>query len=204
MVTSAAGLCGGYNSNIIKYAEEFIAANNKYDINLIPVGKKGYSHFKKSGHAIEKPYTELSARNVISTAKDLSVFLTGLFLSGEIDQAYVAYTRFDSSSKHPLSIEQLLEIKEPEPGARHEYISEPDINIILEKLLPVYMHSRIRFIFSSALAPEYSERVIAMSEATNNAEELLKDMTMLRNKLRQANITREIIEVISAADAVKG
>jgi len=203
LVTSDTGLCGSYNNNIIRLAEDFIYKNSSSSVSLVIVGKKGLSFFKKRDLTIVDSYTEIYGHYSKAIADKIARNLIEMFLSGKADEVYVAYTSFISASRYKLRIDKLLNVE----GAKAndiEYLVEPDINKILNDLLPLYITSKIRTLLADAFTCEYSSRVIAMSEATDNARELLDALVLLRNKMRQAHITSEIIEIISSADALKG
>ncbi|MDD5166713.1 MAG: ATP synthase F1 subunit gamma [Candidatus Omnitrophica bacterium] len=203
LVTSDTGLCGSYNNNIIRLAEDFIYKNSSSSVSLVIVGKKGLSFFKKRDLTIVGSYTEIYGHYSKAIADKIARHLIEMFLSGKADEVYVAYTSFISASRYKLRIDKLLNVE----GAKAndvEYLVEPDINKILNDLLPLYITSKVRTLLADAFTCEYSARVIAMSEATDNARELLDALVLLRNKMRQAHITGEIIEIISSADALKG
>ena len=194
VVTSDTGLCGNYNSAVMHKAEEFIRKNSGKDLRLVVVGKKGMSHFKRSGLPIESSYTQ--------GADKLADELMDKFLKGFADEIYICYTDFESASRHKPVLEKLLEI-EKKKTKRVEFLAEPGAGEILNKLLPLYVRTKIRIILLGALTAEHSTRIMAMHEATDNAKELWDDLVLLRNKMRQEKITSEIIEVISSVGAMK-
>jgi F-type H+-transporting ATPase subunit gamma len=203
LVTSDTGLCGSYNSAVIHMAEEFIRNHGAHTIRLLAIGRKGLNHFKKSGLVIADSYTEIYGRYASAFVDKITQRLIDIFLSGQADEVYMAYTNFVSAARHKPVIEKLLNV-EADKGRELEYLIEPDAEGILDKLLPVYVSTKMRTIILSAFTAENSTRVMAMHEATDNAKGLLEDLVLLRNKMRQADITREIIEVISSVDALRG
>lgn len=203
LITSDTGLCGSYNSNIIHIAEEFIRKNSAYEIGLLPIGRKGLNYFKKKGFFIEDSYTELYGHYSDALSDKVAKNLSDIFLSHKADEVYIAYANYISASKNYPVVEKIFNI-EANDGRQSEYLVESDIDGILEYLIPLYILTKLRAILLSAFTAENSTRVIAMHEATKNAKELLDDLVVLRNKVRQANITTEITEVISSADALKG
>jgi F-type H+-transporting ATPase subunit gamma len=203
LVTSDTGLCGSYNSNIIHAAEEFIRKNSTYSIEVVSIGRKGLNHFKKTGLNILYSYTELYGHYSNEFAAKVAKNLIDVFLSGRADEVYVAYANFESASRIRPSVEKLLNV-EASNGRQAEYLIEPDVDGVLEELLPLYISSKIGNILLSAFTAEHSTRVIAMQEATDNAKDLREDLIILRNKMRQADITGELIEVISSVEALKG
>ncbi len=202
-ITSDTGLCGNYNNAVIHHAEEFIRKNRDKEISLITIGRKGFSHFRKSQLPVIDSYTELYGRYSSAAGDRITKSLVEAFTSGKADEVYVAYTIFGSSSHHAQVVEKVLNV-EPRGGMRVEYLVEPDINSILNELMPLYISQKVKNILLNAFTAEHSTRVTAMSEATKNAGELLEDLVLLKNKMRQARITTEIIEVISSVEALKG
>lgn len=201
--TSDTGLCGGYNAAIINCAQNFMQANNSKRVKLITVGRKAFRHFKKRGFELLNSYVELYGRYQDAVRIDISKNLTDAFLNGQADEVYLCYTSFISSSRHKPLTEKILNIEVP-AGKEINYIAEPGVNEILETLIPLYITQKVKFAMLNAFASEHAARVIAMSEATDNAGDLTDNLVLLRNKMRQASITTEIIEVISAVDAMKG
>lgn len=202
LITSDTGLCGNYNYDIIRLAEDFIDRNAKDNIILVPVGRKGMVYFKKKGVEIGQAYTELHGRYSEDAANKILECLTDIFLSGKADEVYVAYTYFESASRHRPVIEKLLnvDIAQKEDAG---YILEPDIDSILKELVPAYLFNRIKVFILNAFTAEHSVRAVAMGQATENANELLEELTLLRNKIRQAGITKEIMEIVSSAEVLR-
>jgi len=203
VVTSDTGLCGNYNSAVMRKAEEFMRDKAAGSISLVAIGKKGLSHFKRSNIEIEDAYTELFGHYSAELSDKIAKSLIDKFLTGKFDEVYVAYTYFESASRHRAVVEKLLNI-EKQKGAYHiEYLAEPEMESILSDFLPLYVLTKTRTIMLSSFTAEHSTRVMAMHEATDNAKDLLGDLILLSNKIRQANITSELIEVISSAGAMK-
>lgn len=203
VITSDSGLCAGYNSNVISAAEHFILGHGERKINLVLVGKKGVNYFKKRGIQVSKAYPDFHGDYSAGAADKVAANLTDLFLSGKADEVHVVYTYFETTARHKPRVERIFDI-ESSQGEQLDYLVEPDINSILNRLIPLYISAKFRFILLNSAASEYAARAIAMGEATENAKELLEGLVLFRNKVRQANITKEIIEVISSADALKG
>lgn len=201
--TSDTGLCGSYNNTIINFAEKFILDNDSKDIKLITVGRKAFRHFRKKNYELVNSYVELYGRYSDAAGADISKTLTDVFLKARADEVYMVYTGFISGSRHKTVAEKILNV-EIAPGERTEYITEPGIDKILENLVPLYITAKVRHIMLNAFASEQAQRVIAMSEASDNARELKDSLVLLRNKLRQASITTELIEIISSSGAMKG
>jgi len=202
LITSDTGLCSNYNNNIIHLAEDFINKNGREKIILVCVGRKGLNYFTKIGMQVTQHYTELNGRYSQGTADKILNALTDIFLVNQADEVYIAYTYFESATRYRPLIEKFLNID----SDRKEdlvYILEPDISAVLGELIPVYIFNKLKLIILNAFTAEHSTRVVAMSEATKNAKELLESLTLLRNKVRQASITAEIMEVVSSAEALR-
>lgn len=203
IITSDTGLCSTYNHNVISTVDDFLKSYDKDDVQLIAIGKEAHGYFKRKGYSIENSYLDLGGRYSQSLSTEIFNSLTDVFLSGEVDEVYMAYTYFSSSLKHVARIEKLLniEIESPEPRF---YIFEPDSRAVLDKLIPSYLLNKISFILLSSFTSEHSERMFAMKVATDNAEDLIDTLTLLRNKVRQGVITKEVLEIAMSAEALKG
>lgn len=203
VITSDTGFCGPYNNKIIEKAEEFIEDHPGVKIDLVAIGKKGYNYFSKAGARVIKTYSDLSGIYLKTTHDGIADYLMELFLSGKADEVYAAYINYDVRLHNTAVIEKFLNIERPKTS-KEEHKLEPGIDEMLESILPVYVKNRFNYMMLNALISEHSARVIAMKEATQNADDALDELVLSRNKTRQANITRELIEVISSADALKG
>ncbi|MCX5706799.1 MAG: ATP synthase F1 subunit gamma [Candidatus Omnitrophica bacterium] len=201
--TSDNGLCSVYNNNVIRAAEEFIRKTRREKVKLVVIGKKGFSYFKNRGFSILYSYIGLNGRYSLKISDEITTKLCDIFLSGEADEVYLAYTYFYNAAVLKPTVVKFLEIK-PQEEQKIDYIFEPDIKGILEKLIPEYISTKMRLVILEAFTSEHASRAVAMKKATDNAEELLGKLVLLRNKVRQANITREILEIISSAEALKG
>jgi len=203
LITSDSGLCGMYNNNIIRRAEEFISGRGKERTRLVIVGKKGFNYFKNRGVRVTNTYLGLNGRYSAEIADDISNSLVAGFLSGETDEAYLAYTRFETTLSHKPVIKKFLNIEVP-PAPGIEYLLEPSKERVLEDLAPRYIAMSMKVALLEAFTSEHAARTIAMKTATENAEELLENLILLRNKVRQANITQDIMEIIASSEALKG
>ncbi len=205
VITSDSGLCGLYNNNVIRLAEEFIKEQGEDRIRLVVVGKKGFSRFRKSRIEILKTYIGIHGKYQEKVSDEISDNLTGLFLSKMVDEVYVAYTRHETSLVLKPVLQKFLNIdKDGKDKRKIEYIFEPNAQRIMEELIPRYISVSFRRILLESLTSEHAARTVAMKMATDNAEELLKMLVLLRNKLRQENITEEMLEIIASSEALKG
>lgn len=205
IVTSDRGLCGSYNANIIFKAESFLR-NLKNNAKIFLIGKKGFDYFKKRNWEILDKITDLGGQLNYKRVEEITNQITGYYLSGVVDEVYLAYTTFYSALSYKPSIVKFLNIegsKESGGNKGLEYIFEPGAEEIFEKLLPKYVISKIYISLAEAFTSENSSRMMAMSLATDNAEEMIDRLTLVRNKARQAAITKEITEIVTSAEALK-
>ncbi len=203
VVASDTGLCAAYNHNILKLAEGFLKRNNFAHLELITVGRKAYRYFSRAGFKIAHSFLELRGRFSEGLLSDVDLLLREKFTSGAADEVDVAYTHFESASRHKPFIEKVLNI-EFSQSSEKDFIFEPRRDALLNELIPAYFSSKIRIVLLDAFSSEHASRMIAMGEATRNARELLEGLILTRNKMRQEIITREIMEVISTAEALRG
>jgi len=206
IITSDRGLCGSYNSNIFKAADNFLRRYDHNKVILAIAGRKGFNHYKKKDWEIRYKYSGLETKMSFSELKSLTNQITGLFLSREVDEVFLLYTKFINSLVQKVTLEKFLNIQPEEIKEKEEidYIFEPDAEKIFEVLLPRYCLNKIQTALLESQASEYGARMTAMSAATRNAEEMIEHLTLIRNKLRQASITKEMLEIASGAEALKG
>ena len=204
LITADNGLCGVYNNNVISQAEDFISRRGRDKVKLVIVGKKGWSYFKNYRESILHSYLGLSGRYSDKACGELLNNLTNLFLSKQADEIYFVYTRFKNALTNQVVVEKFLNIDIKPGEAKNEYIVEPNISRVMEELIPEYLAARVRLALLESFTSEHASRLVAMRTATENAKDLLNSLVLLRNKVRQASITREIIEIVSAAEALKG
>ncbi|MBI4706642.1 MAG: ATP synthase F1 subunit gamma [Candidatus Omnitrophica bacterium] len=203
LITSDSGLCGMYNNNNIRAARDFIGENSDKIIKLVIVGKRGFSFFR--GHKSEIVNAYLGANGGYSQkfSDEISKYLINGFLNNDFSEIFVAYTHFETALvQHPL-IERFLPVEQSDIY-KSDYIFEPDVDGVLEKLMPEYIKVKMRMIILESFTSEHASRTLSMKAATDNAKELLQGLVLLRNKVRQAGITQEMMEIISASEALKG
>ncbi len=198
------GLCGSYNTNLLKAALIWKKQNAGFEVSLIPVGKVGYEAFKKKGFSLPLAYPEKAGADFI-LAKKMSQEVKDLFLSGKTDEVSMIYTHFKVGGSgqsrieplYPLS--HLIEGQKKEKRQAVEYIYEPDFQKVFFDVLQRYLDGKMYLSLLESLTSEYSARMMAMKQASENGEEVLHDLKLLRNKTRQAVITRELSEIVSGA-----
>ncbi len=214
VITSDKGLCGAFNANLLAEAAKFCGEKSKTsDLRLILIGKKAVRFFKKYPFLIEKTYTDNTQNLTRGDLKDLAEFLLQEFSLLRTDAVYVVYNEFRSILAPQIILYQLLPvaIQKKEEG-RTETTEElpfglipdwePEAKTFMEVLLPLYVKNEITHFFSESIAAEHAARMMAMDNATNNAEDLIQDLTLELNKLRQASITKELLEIMTAVEAL--
>jgi len=212
VVTSDRGLCGAYNSSVIRAAErELMAAQTDgADYSLILIGKKAENYFRFRRYAIDASFTGMTDRPTYEDARQVAEAVRVPFENGEIDVVDLVYTRFLSVGSQRVVVRRFLPLRaveEPGGGAgesalRADYEYEPSPEGILEDLLPRYVEARLFAALLDASASEHAARQRAMKSATDNAEELITKLTRLMNRVRQDAITTEILEIVGGAEAL--
>lgn len=204
--TSDRGLCGSYNTNVIRQAVRRLRETSEQELKLVLVGKKGDDYFRRQSWPILKTYKGFQGRMNLDIVRDLTNHLIGLFLNHEIDQVQLVYTRFASMVSYKLGTFDFLPIQSPkgDHASTKQYIFEPDPEQIFASLMPAYALTIMQMALADALASEHGTRMIAMGMATRNADEMVDTLTLQYNKARQATITKELLEVVSGSEALKG
>jgi len=203
VVTSDRGLCGSFNTHIIKEAIAHHKENP--DADLICIGKKGYDYFKKHSTKVTENYINLFNEMDFSVSADVAEKILSLFLDENYDKINVIYNEFKSAIRHDIVVKQLLPIIsiESEEVSKLDYVYEPDEDTIIFELGIKYIHVDIWRIMLESSAAEQGARMTAMDSATENAAELIDRLTLNYNRARQAAITTEIIEISSGAEAIQ-
>ena len=204
IITSDSGLCGLYNNNVIRISENFMRNFDRKKLDLVLVGRRGLNYFRKYGFNILKSYVGFNGNFSVNNADEVAGFLKARFINGQADEVFVAYTYFENALTHKPRVQKMLNIFPSLEVRPVNYIVEPGINEILEELMPEYVSMMMRLMLLEAFTSEHAARTVSMKMATENAKELLQGLVLQRNKLRQANITQDIMEIISSAEALKG
>ena len=205
VITSDKGLAGAFNSNLLAEALAFFEDKARdASVNLVLIGKKAVNFFKKSPFLVDRSYSEQAQELSQSGLKDLAQFLMRLYIYSQIDAVYVVCNEFKSILSPRITITRLLPLSPPESQEGEEIPPdwEPGAVALLESLLPLYVENQIQHFFSESEAAEHAARMMAMDNATNNAEELIGDLTLVMNKIRQASITKELLEIMTAVEAL--
>lgn len=205
VVTSDRGLCGSFNSNIIKKALAEMDPQKDAEIHVVPVGRKGNDFFKKRNYNIGREFINFFNEMHFEHAAQITKYLTSEFIEGRTDQVKLIYNEFKSVVQQNLTVEELLPlyVEKGEKQRIPDYIFEPSLDEILRHLLPKHLNMQIWKALLESFASEQGARMTAMENATENAEELIHDLTLQYNKSRQAAITTEIIEIVGGAEALR-
>jgi len=199
------GLCGGLNTNLNRIVGEFILAQ-KVPVTVITVGRKARTFARISRLEVRAEFVGLGDRATMQDTMPISRVVIEDYSSGYVDQVYLAYPRFMSTMVQKPTIEMLLPVEPAKlpPGQIAEYIYEPDPLSVLNELLPRFVEMEIYHAVLELIASEQSARMVAMRNASDNAEELIKSLTLSLNKARQEMITKEICDISGGAEALKG
>ncbi|HET9436545.1 MAG TPA: ATP synthase F1 subunit gamma [Candidatus Limnocylindrales bacterium] len=204
LITTDRGLAGPLNTNTIRFAAREITEHTG-DLAVVTVGRKGRDAMRRARVPIEAHFAGFGDRPAFSDVIPLARLVTDDFLSGEYGRIDILYSRFISTLAQKPVKEQLLPIDYGEDTAQgipgNQFLFEPNPAAVLEQLLPRYVATRLYQAVLESKASEESSRMVAMKNATENAEELIEDLTLSYNKVRQANITREMIEIATGARA---
>lgn len=212
-ITSDRGTCGAYNSNIIKatilaieekYPAQFQAGN----VSVMPIGKKGYEYFVRKNFKVVNNFWELFSDLSFENIRLASVYAQEAFLRKEYDRVEIVYAQFKNAATQAFLCEPYLPIPKVvnlgEEKKNNEFIFEPSQEVLIEELMPKILNTQVYKAMLDANASEHGARMTAMDKATENAEEILKDLKVSYNRARQAAITTELTEIVSGAAALQG
>jgi F-type H+-transporting ATPase subunit gamma len=208
VITADKGLCGAFNSNIIKAAQNFIGEHRHRQLTLNCVGRKGRDFFRKGSLPLAHEVVNIFARLDYSHAKQISATLMEEFSNKEVDAVYLVYNEFKSVIQQRIVVEQLLPIQklaasESEEASLIDYIYEQPAVEIFSSLIPKHVEVQVYRALLESAAAEHGARMTAMDAATNNAVDLIDSLTLTMNRARQAGITKEIIEIVGGAAALE-
>jgi len=206
LMTSDRGLCGPFNSGMIRRAENWLSERDPEKTELVCVGRRGHLYFRKRQWKVTEAYNDFNAEMKFDMVRELVAYLTNRFVNGQTDEIYLLYTKFISTAKTIPTLEKYLNIDRPEGEEGDSvgaYIFEPTPDAIFTNLLPRYALVRLQSALANSFASEHATRMMAMTLATNNAAEMIDALTLQYNKARQAAITTEILEVVGGAEALK-
>lgn len=207
VLTSDRGLCGSYNNNVLRVALRFVAEQRRQGrwVRFLTLGRKGRAFLERRGYDLYESFAQLRETSPFVQFQAVAETIVQWYLSGDVDEVHIAYTRFFSAMRQVPMVVPFLPITSSEAEAVEEveYLFEPAAPELLRILIPRYVHNRIYQSLLEAIASEHAARMMAMGNATDNAAELIEKLTLQFNKARQASITKEILEVMSGAEALR-
>jgi F-type H+-transporting ATPase subunit gamma len=208
-MTADRGLAGGFNSSINRATERYIY-EHKTDhdtISVISVGRKGRDYLRRRKHNLVKEFAGATGPQAEARAEEIAQLVTAEFLADKVDAVYLVYNEFKSAISQKVLVKQLLPIK-PQPLPAHaapvDYIYEPDRKAVLDRVLPMYVKVETLAALLESVASFFGAQMSAMDNASNNAKEMIGRLTLDYNRARQAAITKELLEIIGGAEALKG
>ena len=205
VVTADRGLCGAFNTNVMRGALNAIAEKKWQEVHLLPIGNKANAFFKRRTYPLRQQGTQLMQALAPDTVREIGKMITEDFISGDFDAVYVIYNEFKSIIAQRVVLERLLPLQKPGEGSQSaneiDYLYEPSPEEILNELLPRHIEFQLYRILLESAAAEQGARMTAMEAATKNAGDLVDTLTLNYNRIRQAQITKEIIEIVSGAAA---
>jgi F-type H+-transporting ATPase subunit gamma len=215
VVTADRGMCGAFNANIIRTAanrieELYRQQQTGGNLRLYCVGKKGADFFTKRAYPVSSKYIGIFNGLNFGTARSIVAELTGAYLRGEIDRVEVIYNEFKNAAQQRIVVEQFLPLVQDQPAGNTspahgqvDYIYEPSSAEIISALVPKHLNFQIWRVLLESNAAEQGARMTAMENASTNARDLIRTLQLSYNKARQASITKELLEIVSGAEALK-
>lgn len=207
LIAADRGLCGSFNTNLINRANAWLQDKERDQTELVLVGKKGHDYFRRRPWEIVRLFDDWSGNLDYSKARDIVDLLSKRFLGGETDEIRLIYTQFISTTRYRIVEAPYLPVERPVVGeqqaGRLEYIFEPSPEAIFRDLMPRYALTKMVTALAESFASEHGTRMIAMGAATKNAGEMIDALTLQYNKARQAAITKELLDIVGGAEALR-
>jgi len=205
VITPDKGLTGPLNSNILRRASRYVLREAGVPVRVIAVGRKGRDFMIRTHQDVVAEFTNLGDRPSLDDIRPIAQVALADFVSGEVDAVHLIFARFVNTLSQVPEVRQILPIVQPEgTGAYTDFIFEPSPAAVLEALLPRFVEIQIYQALLESIASEHSARMVAMRNASQNARDLVSDLTLSLNKARQAQITREVAEIAAGANALGG
>jgi F-type H+-transporting ATPase subunit gamma len=208
ILTADKGLCGAFNVNLIRFGRDVMRSEQAKgrEVKVWMAGRKGVIAFRFQGFPVDRTMIGLSDRPTFADARKMARQLTEPFLSGEVDRVLIVWPKFVSLGRQPPTLLQLAPIAPPETEEEAEeipFLFEPSAEAIFEELLPLYVENTVYRVLAEAVVGEMIARRVAMKLATDNAEKLVKNLTLKFNKARQAQITMELADILGGSEALR-
>ncbi len=202
LMTPDRGLCGGLNTNLIRLAGSYAVSHE--NTKLVAVGRKGFDFFRRVRGEILGEFTKLGDYPSFDDVRPISRLVSDAYTSGEADRVAIAYPRFVNTVLQRAEVQELLPATPPEDAEVKavDYIYEPDAATVLGNLLPRYVDIQVYRAVLELAASEQSARMVAMRNATDAAQDLIQELTLLRNKVRQEQITKELLDITGGVEAM--
>ena len=207
VVSSDKGLCGSFNANMLRQVEKDLKNERWPDVEVIAIGRKASDFFRVRDFSVAHEERETMSQLTVADGQRLGAMFMKAFTSGQVDEVVLVYNKFVSVLRQEITVERLLPIEPPEADpdavdAATDYLYEPDAVGLLATLLPAYVETEVQRVLYDSAAAEQASRMTSMGAATKNAGEMIDALTMLYNRTRQAAITKELIEIVSGAQAL--
>lgn len=205
LVTADRGLCGSFNANLLRRTTSVLRKHEPGTAELVCVGKRGYDWFKKRATPVVSHHLDFAGNMDLARVKQITNELTQRFTSGETDAIFVIYAKFISTARNEVTVMPFLPIepKSESESTVADYIFEPDPASIFADLMPRFAATVIQTALSESFASEHSARMLAMGSATKSAGEMIDALTLQFNKARQGAITKELLDIVGGAEAIK-
>lgn len=202
-ITPDRGLCGGLNSNLNKSVGNFVIAEDN-PVSMITVGKKGRDFMIRSGASVLAEFTGIGDQPSYDSILPVGKLAMDAYIDGSVDKVFISFAEFINTTLQRPLMRQLLPLEIPEtlPSSTGQYFYEPDVISVLDDLVPRYIETQIYQGLLEAVASEHSARMVAMQNATDNAKDMIDDLKLTMNKIRQETITKELLEVIGGVAAL--
>lgn len=211
VITSDRGLCGTFNVNVINAAKNFIGQQADKQVSIVAIGRKGNDALSKQGYRVERFFPVPWGASLEADTRTISIYLMEAFTAEEVDSVYVLYSHFANVLRYVPTCVQYLPIPPLTQQERRDllrlsadFIIEPSFEMLANQLTPRYLETILYHSIVESLASEYAARMVSMRNANDNAEEVIRDLTLTYNKARQASITKELIDIIGGVEALKG
>jgi F-type H+-transporting ATPase subunit gamma len=207
VITSYKGLCGSFNANLLRQAENELGSERWQEVEVVAVGRKASDHFRRRDWKLVHEERETMNKVSAEDGPRLATMFMTAFTSGQVDSVWLVYNRFASLIRQEVTLQQLLPIEHSSSEAMPadvltDYLYEPDPLGLLQVLLPQHIEAQVQRSLLDSAAAEQAARMTSMDAATKNAGEMIDSLTMLYNRTRQAAITKELIEIVSGAQAL--
>ena len=206
VITADRGMAGAFNSNVIRMAQKAIDKFGKDKSSLICIGKKSFGHFKMRNYNIIENYIDFWSELSFQDAIDIGENIISHFVDGKADEVQVVYNEFINIGKQEVQLEKFLpltyEVQDESPSRYIDRIFEPSKEHVVKAMVPKYLNTQVWQYLLESFASEQAARMLAMENATSNARDMIKDLTLKFNKARQSAITTEMLEIVSGAEAL--